>query len=183
MPKQALKARGYPYGSRRIIVPQLSSPDVTFLRDMVICVANQMEPPSLQFRERVGEQTLDMMETLLGDSIGSLVSGRSDILILQAKSMIARHLGDSRLNLDQIATELRISANYLARLFRMDGTTVMRYVLEKRLDRAHSLVKQVGQHRMQIQEIAYMCGFESPSHFSRMFKQHFGISPRDAAGA
>ena len=58
----------------------------------------------------------------------------------------------------------------------------MRYVLEKRLDRAHTLVKQLGQHRMQIQEIAYMCGFESPSHFSRMFKQHFGVSPRDAAG-
>lgn len=182
VPKQALKARGYPYGSRRIIVPQLSSPDVTFLRDLLLCVANQMEPPSLRFRERVGEQTLDMMETLLGDSTDSLVSGRSDILILRAKTMIARRLGDSRLSLDQIATELRISANYLARLFRMDGTTVMRYVLEKRLDRAHSLVKQVGQHRMQIQEIAYMCGFESPSHFSRMFKQHFGVSPRDAAG-
>jgi AraC-like DNA-binding protein len=183
VPKQALKARGYPYGSRRIIVPQLSSPDVIFLRDLMICAANQMEPPSLQFGQRVGEQTLDMMETLLGDSDGSLMSGRSDILILRAKTMIARHLGDSRLSLDEIATELRISTNYLAKLFRMEGTTVMRYVLEKRLERAHSLVKKLDQHRMQIQEIAYMCGFESPSHFSRMFKQHFGVSPRDAGDA
>ena len=134
----------------------------------------------VKFREKVGEQILDMMETLLGDSPGSVLSGRSDMIILRAKTMIARCLGDSGLNLDQIATELRISANYLAKLFRMEGTTVMRYVLEKRLDRAHSLVKQFGQHHMQIQEIAYMCGFESPSHFSRMFKQHFGVSPRDA---
>jgi AraC-like DNA-binding protein len=183
MPKQALKARGYAYGSRRIIVPELSSPDVTFLRDLLICVAGQMELPSLQIRERVGEQTLDMMETLLSYQTGSLVSGRSDIIVLRAKAMIARRLGDSRLTIDQIATELRISANYLAKLFRKEGTSVMRYVLEKRLDRAHSLVKQFRQHRMQIQEIAYICGFESPSHFSRMFKQHFGVSPRDAAGA
>ncbi|GAB2922634.1 transcriptional regulator FeaR [Paraburkholderia jirisanensis] len=183
MPKQALKARGYAYGSRRIIVPDLSCPDVAFLRDLLICIAGQMELPSLPFRERVGEQTLDMMETLLSDPINSLVSGRSDIIILRAKSTIARRLGDSRLNIDQIATELRISANYLAKLFRKEGTTVMRYVLEKRLERAHSLIKQFGQHRMQIQEIAYLCGFESPSHFSRMFKQRFGISPRDATGA
>jgi AraC-like DNA-binding protein len=111
------------------------------------------------------------------------VSGRSDIIILRAKTMIARRLGDSRLSIDQIASELGISANYLAKLFRKEGTTVMRYVLEKRLERAHSLIKQFGQHRLQIQEIAYLCGFESPSHFSRMFKQHFGISPRDATDA
>jgi AraC-like DNA-binding protein len=183
MPKQALKERGYAYGSRRIIVPELSSPDVAFLRDLLICVAGQMELPSLKIRERVGEQTLDMMETLLRCQTGSLVSGRSDLIILRAKTMIARRLGDSRLTIDQIATELRISANYLAKLFRKEGTTVMRYVLEKRLDRAHNLVKQFGQHRMQIQEIAYICGFESPSHFSRMFKRHFGVSPRDAADA
>ncbi|CAB3745977.1 AraC family transcriptional regulator [Paraburkholderia humisilvae] len=183
VPKQALKARGYAYGSRRITAPELSSPDVTLLRDLVICFAAQMELPSPPFREKVGEQTLDMMETLLGDSTGSVVSGRSDMIILRAKTMIARRLGDSRLNLGQIAAELRISANYLAKLFRMEGKTVMRYVLEKRLERAHSLVKQFGQHRMQIQEIAFICGFESPSHFSRMFKQHFGVSPRDAVGA
>jgi len=183
MPKQALKARGYVYGSRRIIVPDLSSPDVTFLRDLLVCVAGRMELPSPPFCERVGEQTLDMMETLLGNSTASLVSGRSDIIILRAKTMIARRLGDSRLSIDQIASELGISANYLAKLFRKEGTTVMRYVLEKRLERAHGLIKQFGQHRLQIQEIAYLCGFESPSHFSRMFKQHFGISPRDATDA
>jgi AraC-like DNA-binding protein len=183
MPKQALKARGYAYGSRRIIVPELSSPDVAFLRDLLLCAADRTDVPSLHFREKVGEQTLDMMETLLRDAAGSVVPIRSDAIILRAKTTIARRLGDPRLNIDQIANELRISAGYLAKLFRMDGTTVMRYVLERRLDRAHSLVKQYGQHRMQMQEIAYICGFESPSHFSRTFKQQFGVSPRDAAGA
>jgi AraC-binding-like domain len=75
MPKQALKARGYAYGSGRIIIPEMSSPDVTFLRDMVICIADQKEPPSPKFRETLGEQTLDMMDTLLSNSTGSVVSG------------------------------------------------------------------------------------------------------------
>jgi AraC-like DNA-binding protein len=181
MPKQALKERGYLYGSRRVIVPEPSSPDVTFLRNLLICVADQIEPPSQQFREKLCEQMLDMMDALLGDSTGSVMSGRSDMIILRAKAMIARRLGDSGLSTDQIATELRISANYLAKLFRMEGTTVTRYVLQKRLVKAHGFLKQCGRHRMQIQEIAYLCGFESPSHFSRTFKQHFGVSPRDAA--
>ncbi|QYD67081.1 AraC family transcriptional regulator [Paraburkholderia edwinii] len=180
LPKLALKARGYIYGSRRIMVPEQSSSDVTLLREMLISIAESRELPSPQFREKLGEQMLDMTEALLQNTTGSAVSRRSDLILVRAKATIARHLGDSRLNLEQIAAELRISANYLARLFRMEGGTAMRYVLEKRLERAHSLLKQSGRHRMQIQEIAYLCGFESPSHFSRTFKQHFGVSPRDA---
>jgi AraC-like DNA-binding protein len=181
LPKPALKARGYIYGSRRIMVPEQSSSDVTFLRDMLICMAENRELPSPQFREKLGEQTLDMMDALLQNTAGCAVCGRSDLILLRAKTTIARRLGDSRLNLEQIAAELHISVNYLAKLFRAEGRTVMRYVLEKRLERAHSFLKQCGQHRMQIQEIAYLCGFESPSHFSRTFKQHFGVSPRDVA--
>jgi AraC-like DNA-binding protein len=180
LPKPALKARGYIYGSRRIMVPEQSS-DVTFLRDMLICIAENRELPSLPFREKLGEQILDMMEALLQNTTGSAVSGRSDLILLRAKTTIARRLGDSGLSTDQIATELRISANYLAKLFRMEGTTVMRYVLQKRLAKAHGFLKQLDRHGKQIQEIAYLCGFESPSHFSRAFKQHFGVSPRDAA--
>jgi AraC-like DNA-binding protein len=181
LPKPALKARGYIYGSRRIMVPEQSSSDVTFLRDLLICIAEKRELPSPQFQEKLGEQTLDMMEALLQNRTRSAVSGRSDLILLRAKTTIARRLGDSGLSTDQIATELRISANYLAKLFRMEGTTVTRYVLQKRLAKAHGFLKQLGRHRMQIQEIAYLCGFESPSHFSRTFKQHFGVSPREAA--
>ncbi|QYD72966.1 AraC family transcriptional regulator [Paraburkholderia edwinii] len=139
------------------------------------------EPPSPQFREKLGEQMLDMMEVLLQNTTGSAASRRSDLILLRAKTTIARRLGDSGLSTDQIATELHISANYLAKLFRMEGTTVTRYVLQKRLAKAHGFLKQSGRYRLQIQEVAYLCGFESPSHFSRTFKQHFGVSPRDAA--
>jgi AraC-like DNA-binding protein len=181
LPKPALKARGYLYGSRRITVPEQSSSDVTFLRDMLIGIAENREPPSPQFREKLGEQMLDMMEVLLRNTTGSAASRRSDLILLRAKTTIARRLGDSGLSTDQIATELHISANYLAKLFRMEGTTVTRYVLQKRLAKAHGFLKQSGRYRLQIQEVAYLCGFESPSHFSRTFKQHFGVSPRDAA--
>ena len=105
------------------------------------------------------------------------------MILLRAKVIIARRLGDSNLDVDQIASELHTSASYLSKLFRTEGTTIMRYVLQRRLDRAHSLIKQFVPFRAQIQEIAYMCGFESPSHFSRTFKERFGFSPGKAVGA
>ena len=104
------------------------------------------------------------------------------MILLRAKVIIARRLGDSNLDVDQIASELHTSASHLSKLFRTEGTTIMRYVLQRRLDRAHSLIKQFVPFRAQIQEIAYMCGFESPSHFSRTFKERFGFSPGKAVG-
>jgi AraC-like DNA-binding protein len=180
LPRQALKARGYPYESHRVVAPDLLSADVIFLRNLLIHVAEQKDLPSAAFREKMGEQTLDMMDVLLQNPTAHRASGRSEVILLRAKAIIARRLGDSRLDIDQIAAELHTSASHLSKLFRTEGTTIMRYVLQKRLDRAHSLIKQFVPFRAQIQEIAYMCGFESPSHFSRTFKARFGFSPREA---
>jgi AraC-like DNA-binding protein len=180
LPRQALKARGYPYESHRILAPDMLSADVTFLRNLLIHVAEQKELPSMAFRERMGEQALDMMDVLLQNPTAPRASGRSEVILLRAKAIITRRLGDSRLDVNQIAAELHTSASHLSKLFRIEGTTIMRYVLQKRLDRAHSLIKQFVPFRAQIQEIAYMCGFESPSHFSRTFKARFGFSPREA---
>lgn len=180
LPRAELKARGYPYGLRRIIVADVLLPDVSFFRDFLIRIADKKELLSDTFRVRLGEQILDMINILLQNTDAYQPARHSDLTVLRAKGVIARRLGDSQLDIVQIASELNVSTSYLSKLFRAEGTTVMRYVLQKRLDRAHNLLKQYVPPRAQIQEIAYTCGFESPSHFSRAFKERFGFPPRDA---
>jgi len=49
-----------------------------------------------------------------------------------------------------------------------------KWLLNKRLDYARTLLEQTNQV---ISEVYYEAGFENLSHFSRSFKDHFGMEP------
>jgi len=53
-------------------------------------------------------------------------------------------------------------------------TTPGKWLLEKRLNHAKNLLSNSNKT---VNEASFESGFESPSHFSRVFRQHFGISP------
>jgi len=55
------------------------------------------------------------------------------------------------------------------------GKSPARFFREKRLEKSLELLKK-GQ--LQINEIAWECGFENPAHFSTVFTAHYGRSPR-----
>lgn len=75
----------------------------------------------------------------------------------------------------EVADELGISTRQLERLFdRHLGTSPKRYGLELRLNRARNLIVQTEQS---VAEIAMASGFTSTSHFSRVFRRKYGISP------
>jgi transcriptional regulator GlxA family with amidase domain len=74
-----------------------------------------------------------------------------------------------------IAEELGISTRQLERLFaRYLNSTPKHYFMELRLNRAQNLLVQT-EHS--VTEIALACGFQSTSHFSKVFRSHFGRSP------
>lgn len=74
-----------------------------------------------------------------------------------------------------IAEDLGISTRQLERLFgRYLNSTPKHYFMEMRLNRAQNLLVQT---ESSITEIAMACGFRSTSHFSKVFRGHFGKSP------
>jgi transcriptional regulator GlxA family with amidase domain len=46
-----------------------------------------------------------------------------------------------------------------------------------RLERAHRLLADKRFEDVRIAEIAWNCGFSEPSHFSRRFRERFGVPP------
>ncbi|MEZ5754573.1 MAG: GlxA family transcriptional regulator [Paracoccaceae bacterium] len=75
----------------------------------------------------------------------------------------------------ELADLLGISTRQLERLFgRYLNTSPKRYITEMRLHRARNLIVQSEQS---ITGIAMACGFNSTSHFSKVYRSHFGISP------
>ncbi len=86
------------------------------------------------------------------------------------------HFGDP-LTVAAVAARFRRSPNYLNRIFsECYGIGIHAYLLRRRLEAAHRLLTQ---HDLLVKEAAALVGFSDPLHFSRQYKQRFGISPSE----
>ncbi|WP_277052743.1 GlxA family transcriptional regulator [Zestomonas thermotolerans] len=81
------------------------------------------------------------------------------------------------IDLDELASYVDVSRRQLERLFQKYlHCSPSRYYLKLRLIRARQLLKQTS---MSIIEVASVCGFVSTPHFSKCYREYFGIPPRD----
>lgn len=79
------------------------------------------------------------------------------------------------LKLSQIARRVGVSPRQLERLFRRTlGCSPTSYYIRTRLERARSLLRHTT---LSVLEVALSCGFTSPSHFTRAYRQHFKVVP------
>lgn len=87
---------------------------------------------------------------------------------------------ESPLTPAEIAAEIGISVRQLERLFeRYLTSSPKKYQLDVRLQKARHLLLQT---EMPVTEIAFACGFKSSGHFSRTYKNHFGVAPGSQRG-
>ncbi|MEQ8966885.1 MAG: GlxA family transcriptional regulator [Azospirillaceae bacterium] len=96
--------------------------------------------------------------------------------LITAIEVMEAHLADP-LGQDELAAHVGLSRRQLERLFRKHlGRAPAQYYLELRLDRSRHLLYQSD---MPIVDVALACGFVSPSHFSKCYRDLYGRSPRD----
>lgn len=97
----------------------------------------------------------------------------------QALDYIDRNMFDPHAMAPSVcATSIGISERYLHRLFAFRGLRYSRFVLERRLDMAREFLTDSSYERVSIASICYQTGFNDPAHFSRVFRRHFGLSPK-----
>jgi len=111
-------------------------------------------------------------DTLIAPS--SVVGGR----FAKARRFIEQHLRDPELGPQKIARSLNVSSRYLRMIFAGEKDSVSAYILRRRLEEvAHQLADARWRGRS-ICEIAFGWGFNSAPHFSRSFRERYGMSPR-----
>lgn len=95
---------------------------------------------------------------------------------------IDKHLGDPDLGVDDICRHLRFSRATLYRVFGPYGG-VHDHIRRRRLAACLQAISSPENRHRGIFDIALDFGFTSPSHFSNLFRRHFGLSPREARDA
>jgi AraC family transcriptional regulator, positive regulator of tynA and feaB len=104
---------------------------------------------------------------------GSIRSRR----IAQARHYIEAQLNNPTLNIESIADGLGISTRYLRFLFK-DTEKPSHYILRRRLEESANQLANILNRNSTIADIAFRCGFNSTAHFSRSFRDRYGVPPR-----
>jgi len=97
-------------------------------------------------------------------------------LVRQARAYILANQADP-IDLAKVAQAMHVSTFYFCKLFkRATGLTFTEYLSRVRVEKAKTLL--LNPH-LRISEIAYDVGFQSLTHFNRVFRQVVGQSPSE----
>jgi len=92
---------------------------------------------------------------------------------------IEANLSDPDLSLKMVADMSRASMRYIQKLFAGAGEGFSSYIRKRRLERCRQDLASPLHVDLSISEICFRWGFNGTAHFSRSFKNEYGITPRD----
>ena len=107
------------------------------------------------------------------------VKGNNDALMERVMNYMNEHLADQDLNVEKLTADVGISRAQLHRkLKEIAGVSAGEFIRNLRLEQAARLIEE-GQ--INITQVAYSVGFNNQTHFSTVFKKHYGMSPSEYA--
>jgi AraC family transcriptional regulator, positive regulator of tynA and feaB len=121
----------------------------------------------------------DLLSALFAAPDPSFLSSSAEKLFDRACAVMRGRFAETELTIGAIAAEVGIRPRYLQKLFTAKGLTCRNYILSLRLEHAAQLLQrrsrlQTGQS---IGEVAFACGFNDYTYFSRVFRRRFGVVP------
>lgn len=136
-----------------------------------------------EIQDRSSRDVADILAQMIRLALVDFSGGRAQVdskeaLRERVKLYIARHLGDPDLSIAKLASVMQCTKRYLHMVFQSEQISISDYILKLRLERCREdLLNSACAHRS-ITDIAYSWGFNNSNHFSRCFKQAFGVCPR-----
>lgn len=83
---------------------------------------------------------------------------------------------NQKMTLDEIAKEVGMSSAYLSSVFKREmGISISNFINKTRVEHSKKMLKNTS---MTLSFIASECCFETPSYFTKVFKDFVGVTPR-----
>jgi len=111
------------------------------------------------------------------DPTAEEIYAQNNSIVEKVKEFLAANYHQKGLTLHEVAQKNHVSPNYLSYLFKkFTGYNLWEYVIKLRMEESKRLILTTDLRRY---EIADRVGYESPEHFSKIFKKYYGLSPSD----
>ncbi|MGC0334042.1 AraC-like DNA-binding protein [Streptomyces sp. SAI-170] len=147
------------------------------LSDLAHAVATARSPVD----EMLARNAVNVLATLAAERLeaGTRPGEPRSPLVTKILEYVELHLGDPELTPESIARAHHISVRYLHKLFQEQGTSVGRWIQRRRLEECRRELVLRGRGNRTIAAVASRWGFLSATHFSRVFRSTYGMSPRE----
>ncbi len=96
----------------------------------------------------------------------------------RAQAYILQNLRDPALNVEQVAGAFHCSKRYLHKVFASKRATISESIWRPRLEGCRADLENPALAGRSMTDIAFSWGFNNYTHFSRKFKEAFGMPPR-----
>ncbi len=104
------------------------------------------------------------------------VPSMEEKLIKKAVAFVEKNIDEPKFSVEDLSAELGMSRVYLyKKLLAITGKTPVEFIRIIRLKRGAQLLEK---SKMNIAEVAYAVGFNSPRYFSKYFKEEYGVLPK-----
>jgi AraC-like DNA-binding protein len=130
---------------------------------------------------RLGTALLDLLTVALAARLQRPRQAPPDsqrrVLLQRVHAFVEQRLGDPRLTPDAIAAAHHVSVRYLYKLFESEPTGVAGHVRRRRLERCRRDLLDPALRARPVSAIAARWGLPNAAHFSRAFREAYGMAP------
>jgi AraC-like DNA-binding protein len=129
----------------------------------------------------LADAVLDMLASSFAEqlSTGEPVEAGGRGLYVRVRAHIEQQLADPSLTASAVAAAHHISVRYLQKLFENEGETVAGWIRARRIAHCRRDLADPQFAQLPVSSIAARWGLTNAAHFSRLFKNVYGLSPTE----
>ena len=152
------------------------------VRDLVRIGPSTLSPAAVAIMR---EQMLDLTAVVFGNLAGTMprLGAAARFGTLKLRVFIESQLTNPDADAQSIAAGAGVSERHANRLLALEGTSIRRLLIERRLNKCREIIEDPQHQHRSISDIAFFYGFRNLSHFTRVFKDRFGVSPSEHRSA
>ncbi|MDQ0773220.1 AraC-like DNA-binding protein [Streptomyces aurantiacus] len=152
------------------------------LADLLRSAASHMAELDAAVADQLGSSVASLVGAVCSEKLGE--AGRDPGLLRQAllhriKTFARARLGSPELNPLFLARSHRISLRYLQLLFQDEDTSPALWIRNERLQCCRKDLSDPRTVHLTVANIAERWGLDSASHFSKLFRERYGVTPRE----
>ena len=162
-------------GGSRPLAARPGAGTLSIAADQLRGITREMDHLSDDAVNRTVNSLLDLLDAAVAPAQGT-ASGERAALLATVQQYILERLDDRRMSVSSVAEAHGFSVRTLHLVFSESGTSVARWTRQQRLERCRRELSGASDSTT-VTEVAFRWGFSDTAHFSRAFKQEFGVPP------